>query len=203
MATADIKLSDDYDGQVTVTAADLIVDGGPNRRKTSSGQVSQKTFKRAFVHDVGDMLWINYDNDYEGGVTINGVKKIATKPGQPLTIESGFLELIAGSAEFALQLIHLKCQPDKPEGVKITGNVQFENDVTVTKIKAPKGSGWGTGVVTIEADNIINLNSGLSINLNASVRVKGKASPGVTPPYYDLADEISKLRERVEALEKK
>jgi hypothetical protein len=72
MATADIKLYDNVgDGVVTVEAGDLNVDGGEKRRNGSTTQ-----YKRALVHYPDDGLIINYKNDYSGGVTIRGMKKI-------------------------------------------------------------------------------------------------------------------------------
>ncbi|GEM_PF-2408499 len=47
-----------------LTGTDLILDNSV-RRNGAGG-----TFRRAFVHDGNDMLTINYQNDYTGGVTI-------------------------------------------------------------------------------------------------------------------------------------
>ena len=67
---SDIKLLDDFDGQVKAEAPDFCIDGGAGRRKNNS------PYRRAFVHDYDDGLTVNWVNDYSGGVTINGVKKI-------------------------------------------------------------------------------------------------------------------------------
>jgi hypothetical protein len=48
-----------------VTCFDIELDNA-GRRKNASGR------RRAFVHDFGDGLTLNWANDYPGGVTING-----------------------------------------------------------------------------------------------------------------------------------
>jgi hypothetical protein len=67
---SDILLLDNFDGQVKVTAGDFCVDS-EIRRGAGTSQ-----YRRAFVHNYGDELVINWDNDYSGGVTINGVRTI-------------------------------------------------------------------------------------------------------------------------------
>ncbi len=61
---------------VHVRAADLMLDH-PQRRKPGRS----KPHRRALVHDADDGLTINFNNDYPGGVTINGVTRIA--PARP------------------------------------------------------------------------------------------------------------------------
>jgi autotransporter-associated beta strand protein len=161
---SDIKLQDDFDGQVKVEAPDLCVDGGSGRRHGSD-----TPYRRALVHDGNDGLVINWDNDYQGGVTINGVKTIATQPNQPLSIESGFTTLKAGGLEFIGAVIHLKCEPEQPGGVKITDDVQFlGGDVTflgpatfagpakVKKSAPPPRSGMPAIVMEYDVFDMIN-----------------------------------------------
>jgi autotransporter-associated beta strand protein len=176
---SDIKLQDDFDGQVKVEAPDFCVDGGPGRRHGSD-----TPYRRALVHDGNDGLVLNWDNDYQGGVTINGVKAlmahkegvtingvktIATQPNQPLSIESGFTTLKAGGLEFIGAVIHLKCQPEQAGGVKITDDVQFlGGDVTflgpatfagpakVKKSAPPPRSGMPDIVMEYDVFDMIN-----------------------------------------------
>ncbi len=73
---SDVKLNDGSDRTwVTVEAnvlnvkgSDVILDS-PARRGGHGGP-----FRRALVHDQGDGLTINFNNDYPGGVTINGLR---------------------------------------------------------------------------------------------------------------------------------
>lgn len=50
---------------------DVILDSAERRRAGSA------TFRRALVHDQNDGLTINFNGDYPGGVTINGIKALA------------------------------------------------------------------------------------------------------------------------------
>lgn len=64
-ANSDIKLQP---GQVVVDAWDLCLDS-PDRRKNES------EYRRALVHDFSDGLTVNWDRDYPGGVTVEGLKE--------------------------------------------------------------------------------------------------------------------------------
>jgi len=59
---------------VDVVGTDIMLDGGPERRGTSSKFKPSRTpsYRRALVHGWGDQLVLNWDNDYNGGVVING-----------------------------------------------------------------------------------------------------------------------------------
>ena len=174
---SDIKLLDEFDGQVMVDAPDLCVDGGPARR-----QGSNTKHRRALVHAFGDGLTINFENDYRGGVTINGVKTITGhSTGQPpfpfpgITIDAGtFLNVNASALTFKGTTINLDSQPAQPGGVKITGDAHFDK-----------------GGVTIDG----------------RLKINGTPSRGVLqgpkPTIFDVADEISSLKAKVAALEKK
>ncbi|MEZ5859598.1 MAG: hypothetical protein R3D28_11575 [Geminicoccaceae bacterium] len=73
---SDIKIHDGSDGNwVTVEAtvmnvkgSDIILDS-PARRTAAGGN-----FRRAIVHDQSDGLTINFNNDYPGGVRVNGLQ---------------------------------------------------------------------------------------------------------------------------------
>jgi len=131
---SDVQLTDDFDGQVKVAAPDLLVDGGPGRRRGSN-----TPYRRALVHDTNDGLTINWENDYAGGVTMNGVTKmtghtfhVGNVPMQGITIEGGALiNLNAVGLTFKGGVINLNCEPDQAAGVKISGNVHFDKDVTI------------------------------------------------------------------------
>jgi hypothetical protein len=81
------------------TAADLIIDS-PTRRSNAVGS------RRALVHDGGDGLTINFNHDYPGGITLNGVATLSLKPriyhggtpNLPKTAEVGDLILFGGSS---------------------------------------------------------------------------------------------------------
>lgn len=177
---SDIKLIDNFDGQVKVEAADLCVDGGPGRRKGSN-----TPHRRALVHDGDDGLTVNWDHDYRGGVTINGVKKIMgyAVPNQPfggVTIDGGMLiNLQAAGLTFKGAVIRLDGPPvgRGDGGVKVAGPVQFDNVV--------------------------------SLQLHKKVSPGAMAGPGFSPTYdlndmiTKLNDTISKLEARIAALEKK
>lgn len=72
----DIRL-DDTDTVVAIAPVfkveghDIILDAGERRR--SDGP----SFRRALVHDQNDGLTVNFNNDYPGGVTINGVTSLS------------------------------------------------------------------------------------------------------------------------------
>jgi hypothetical protein len=181
MANSDIKLMDDGDGWVKVEAGDLNVDGGTARRKGNTTQ-----YKRALVHDFDDGLTVNWGNDYSGGVTINGLKKIATQPSQPLSIESGCITLHAGAAEFIGALIHLKCEPEQAGGVKITGDVQFINKLRLSDEVTFLGPATFAGPAKV-------------------TKTIPPPRPGMGPimMQYDIFDQISQLRGDVQALKEK
>lgn len=76
--SADIRL-EEGEGKVVVTgsalrveAADLVIDAY-DRRKVNTG------LRRAMVHDQNDGLTLNFNGDYPGGVTINGMNSLVIK----------------------------------------------------------------------------------------------------------------------------
>lgn len=77
---SDIVLDDSE--QVTVFCTNLNVQGhdllldSPARRKPNG-----PPFRRALVHDQNDGLTVNFNSDYPGGVTLNGVTEI--RPQRP------------------------------------------------------------------------------------------------------------------------
>ena len=105
---SDIKLTDDFGGQVKVEAPDFCVDGGPERR---SG--SQTPYRRALVH-AEDGLTINWDNDYTGGVTINGLKEINARSKRIMTSPDAIHLTISGNT-------------------KVSGDVTMQGKVQVKK----------------------------------------------------------------------
>jgi hypothetical protein len=91
---SDIKLNDGSDGNwVTAEASvlnikghDLILDSASRRGAHSGG------FRRALVHDQSDGLTINFNNDYTGGVTINGLNvrlRVLDQTGAPKLPKDG------------------------------------------------------------------------------------------------------------------
>lgn len=192
---SDIKLLDDFDGQVEVAAPDFCVDGGPGRRKGSTTQ-----YRRALVHDGDDGLNINWANDYVGGVTINGVKAVNGHPdgvtinglkkiatGHPLAIESGFFSFQAGAAEFIGALIHLECQPEQAGGVKITGDVQFTDNAQFHK--------------DVMFDGTLKLSRTIQVGRNMAPQ--HIEIPDLLSELLRLSNEISQLKDRVAKLEQK
>jgi hypothetical protein len=87
MAT-DVKL-DQVDGGflvlegrvVKATAADFMLDSPARRLKPTP-------FRRALVHNQSDGLTVNFNGDYPGGITLNGVTEISaqTLKGGPLSV---------------------------------------------------------------------------------------------------------------------
>ena len=63
--------------QITVLCENLKVQGhdllldSPARRRPNG-----PAFRRALVHDQGDGLTVNFNNDYPGGVALNGVRAL-------------------------------------------------------------------------------------------------------------------------------
>jgi hypothetical protein len=53
-----------------VQGHDLLLDSPERRRRGGSN------FRRALVHDQNDGLTLNFNNDYPGGVSINGVRSL-------------------------------------------------------------------------------------------------------------------------------
>jgi hypothetical protein len=84
MAT-DVRL-DEVDGTYVVlearvvkaTSSDFMLDAAERRKST-------KPYRRALVHDGNDGLTVNFNGDYVGGVTLNGVAELIPqrKPGTP------------------------------------------------------------------------------------------------------------------------
>ena len=109
MAT-DIKLDQGSDGSflllegrvVKATASDLMLDS-PERR------IGPKPFRRALVHNQSDGLTVNFANDYQGGITLNGVTEISpqTPKGGPLskTIDPTPRLSLRGSIDFEVHSI--------------------------------------------------------------------------------------------------
>jgi hypothetical protein len=119
MADSDIKL---VPNQVIVQAWDLCLDSGDAERRKEP-----TAMRRALVHDFNDGLTMNWDNDYGGGVTINGLHTIdaeykkTTQPGaKPLMPRSpGAADLaIIGNVEFhgKLKIKPMVPTPSQPEG---------------------------------------------------------------------------------------
>jgi hypothetical protein len=74
MATAADVTLDSTPGWVTIGGSilksqttDFMLDSPDRRKETTT------PYRRALVHDFNDGLTINYNNDYPGGVTLNGV----------------------------------------------------------------------------------------------------------------------------------
>jgi hypothetical protein len=94
---------------VKVVGSDFMLDSA-ERRKDGGPQ-----FRRALVHDQNDGLTINFNNDYEGGVTINGA--IIFRDGErmrggitingPITIDGGIAMSrnlnLTGDIQFQIQ----------------------------------------------------------------------------------------------------
>ncbi len=60
-------------GEKLDVAGNIIHQGADFRFGTNDGRpIGTKTLQRAFVHDVSDMLMINFDGDFEGGSSIGG-----------------------------------------------------------------------------------------------------------------------------------
>lgn len=112
---ADIRLDGErvvLEGDIThLTTHDLILDR-PERRANTQG------YRRALVHNTGDVLTINYAGDYPGGVSVQGnvkadsieVKKLTSGS---LTVEPGKLtagelkcgkHLLASPSQFAIHI---------------------------------------------------------------------------------------------------
>jgi hypothetical protein len=108
MAT-DVRLDDGPDGTylvlegrvVQAVATDFMVDS-PARRKSS------KPHRRALVHTEGDGLTINYDNDYDGGVTIEGVVELAPKAGPGLAPGRLPVLLVRGGISYQVKVLPLE-----------------------------------------------------------------------------------------------
>ena len=70
---SDIKFEGDsvvIEGDATISRTpDLMLDEGSRRRRRDG-------VRRALVHDFDDGLTANWDDDYPGGVTVNGTKRI-------------------------------------------------------------------------------------------------------------------------------
>ena len=94
---------------VKAISSDFMLDS-PARRKPGSPE-----FRRALVHDESDGLTINFSNDYEGGVTING--NLIIRDGErirggimingPITIDGGISMTrnlnLTGDIQFQIQ----------------------------------------------------------------------------------------------------
>ena len=73
----DVQLNSGEIRGVSTLSADrlssLAVNGSDLRLGLSDGrEIGERGLQRALVHDVSDVLSINYDNDFEGGTTIHG-----------------------------------------------------------------------------------------------------------------------------------
>jgi hypothetical protein len=136
---SDIQLTDDFDGQVVVTCPDFCVDGGPGRRNGKAGK-----YRRALVHDQDGLVinWhdANSGDDYSGGVTINGLKTITgyPAPGTPPDEWGVVKELDYVTVRFKARSIELGCEPRKPGGVTILGDLQFNGQILINPEPTPE-----------------------------------------------------------------
>ncbi len=104
MANTDVKLLADQirvegQRQVIVDALDLCVDSPVRRSEHNSPD------RRALVHDNQDALTVNYDFDYPGGVTINGLKSINSRKPHTLTSPHAIDLTIQGGAKIVGNLV--------------------------------------------------------------------------------------------------
>jgi hypothetical protein len=123
---------------------DLMLDA-PSRRSTAGGQ------RRALVHDFTDGLTVNWNNDYPGGVTVNGARRVRGHNGDWVDIESRVTQvkgtdlMLDSSARrtnttaFRRALVHdftdgltVNWNNDYPGGVTLRGSVKMPNGATIS-----------------------------------------------------------------------
>lgn len=160
---SDIKLDGDnviIDGPwLIANCADFRLDGGPSRRNGS-----KTTFRRAFVHEPGDKLTINYGQDYSGGVeiqgktTISGSLKVNVIEGTDLTLDRG-----QEKSSFGLNF-------KSPNGYwHLSGPRTFEGDQNSFSIFWYDNTKWNGPYLSITDDGNITL---------SKVEIQGDASVG-------------------------
>jgi hypothetical protein len=116
MAT-DLRL-DDGDGTFLVLDARVVKAAGSDFMLDSVGRrKGGGPFRRALVHDQNDGLTINFNNDYQGGVTING----------PFTVrDDGSGQLIKGGGITINGPITIDGGITMSRGLSLTGDVTFQ-----------------------------------------------------------------------------
>jgi len=119
--TTDVKLLGDQiriEGrrQVIVEALDLCVDS-PDRRSEHT-----TPDRRAIVHDHQDGLTINYDFDYPGGVTVNGLKIVNVRGKKLISLLT-----ILGNTKIAgnLQVDNLHVEGRVDGDLAVAGKILF------------------------------------------------------------------------------
>ena len=145
---SDVKLQH---GQVKVEAWDLCVDSTDRRKNTTPN-------RRALVHDFDDGLTMNWGDDYPGGVTLKGVRKIEGRHGmgsgfvralRAITIESDLLHLLSAFGNVVCRTTKLIFQSDAddPAGVQVGGRLQFNDEVAFRgPVKVSRAVRLPTGV---------------------------------------------------------
>ena len=137
---SDIKFEGDsvvIEGDATISRTpDLMLDEASRRRRRDG-------VRRALVHDFEDGLTANWDDDYPGGVTVNGAKRIngyrnlitiATRAvkivGRHLMLDDPAMRV--NQTTFRRALVHdradrlvINYRGDYPGGVDIWGPVRF------------------------------------------------------------------------------
>jgi hypothetical protein len=108
--------------KVEVKASDLMLDSSARR---AGGD--QRGYRRALVHDSGDGLTINWDNDYPGGVTLHGVTHLHPRQtaDDELQLERGVepLVVVHGGIVYQTRKMRWGRQPEVAEhnlGMEIT-----------------------------------------------------------------------------------
>lgn len=223
---SDIKLDDT---QVVVEGHalkaqtwDLMLDH-PDRRKNDTPH------RRALVHDHNDGLTVNWDNDYPGGVTLNGVRTLKKHPSSVAAIA-----LVGGLsvAEGALHLLKgqkLILSDDTPtddwasgevfqtgDGLELNGG-QYNNGanrkpVTVHTLVAQKTIKWGDWS-TASVDRLatrVHSDSDPSTRRVATTLVAGADAPraalgrpplrGSQPVAFDIVDTLIGILDELSAL---
>lgn len=189
MADADVVLDGKtlrLDGDLIVTGAtDLMIDN-PDRRKINN-VVQAGLYRRALVHGFNDVLTLNWDGDYKGGVRIVG----------PL-VANGSLA-VDGSVK---SQAGLECKGNFKAG----GQAQCVGDMAIGGYLSVNNAGSFVGDVTISFKTPISLPSlnGLtftpptySISVLAEITLLRSVVRDMTKQLLVLQDEVLKLKAKV------
>jgi hypothetical protein len=111
-----------------VQGHDMILDSADRRKPVGP------TFRRAIVHDENDGLTINFNEDYPGGVTINGIESLVVKGDISFTISHHDEVLLAGG--------------NPPNEVVSLGEVIKTLRQQIRELQAKVGLAKHTGMIT-------------------------------------------------------
>ena len=130
----------------------FLIDAGSGRRNGST-----TTFRRALVHNTGDILDLNFNSDYTGGVKINKLRSATSLSGGSINPE--YLTGLTGNIQYQL---------DNPASSTRTTSLQIVSDVPDSN-RDPTYNGYAQ--LEIQSDSTAITASGISSPMTLNIGV--------------------------------